>query len=422
MRVVRGLWAAGRRGLTWVAAVLTGWLLVAGCAAGSVPGAAGKAGTAGAASAQLWAERYNGFGNGFDRAASVVVSPDGRRVYVTGRSAGRSLKGDYATIAYDAVTGARLWVSRYNGSANGYDFATTVALSPDGKTVFVTGTIYGGPASPRDDATIAYDAVTGARLWVSIYPGQDPYGYGFGPMGMVVSPDGRTVYVMGHEMSGVGSDGVKTYGFAIIAYDAATGARLWDSIFAPPGGSAIPEGIGISPDGTNVFVTGMNDSAGRDTVAFDAATGARLWASSGYAGFGLTTSLAVRPGGGTVFVSGSRGGRLRLDTIAYDAATGTRRWESAGPPGGAWSLAVSPDGTKVFATGYAREAVSTYLTVAYDAATGTRLWVSATPGARPTTRTGSAVRRRADGRRAGRGCPRAGRPAAAIPAPAALNR
>ena len=37
-------------------------------------------------------------------------------VFVTGVSNGGSTSSDdYATIAYDASTGARLWVNRYNG-------------------------------------------------------------------------------------------------------------------------------------------------------------------------------------------------------------------------------------------------------------------------------------------------------------------
>jgi len=46
---------------------------------------------------------------------------------------------DYATVAYDAATGTTLWVKRYDGPANSDDHATSVAASPDGSKVFVTG-------------------------------------------------------------------------------------------------------------------------------------------------------------------------------------------------------------------------------------------------------------------------------------------
>ena len=62
--------------------------------------------------ARSWASRYNGHGKGFDAAHSVAVSPGGRTVFVTGYSAGATSGEDYLTAAYSAATGARLWASR----------------------------------------------------------------------------------------------------------------------------------------------------------------------------------------------------------------------------------------------------------------------------------------------------------------------
>jgi hypothetical protein len=44
--------------------------------------------------------RYNSTGNGNDDAKSVAASPDGARVFVTGNSAGAGTGDDYATVAY----------------------------------------------------------------------------------------------------------------------------------------------------------------------------------------------------------------------------------------------------------------------------------------------------------------------------------
>jgi hypothetical protein len=58
-------------------------------------------------------------------------------------------------VAYSAATGAQLWVRRYNGPGHKDDGASTVAVSPAGSRVFVTGGSIGA-TSHIDYATIAY--------------------------------------------------------------------------------------------------------------------------------------------------------------------------------------------------------------------------------------------------------------------------
>jgi len=75
--------------------------------------------------------------DGLDRAISVAVSPDGGHVYVTG-----NLDNAVAVFARDATTGALTFaeVQRNGiGGVDGLDRANSVAVSPDGRHLYVTG-------------------------------------------------------------------------------------------------------------------------------------------------------------------------------------------------------------------------------------------------------------------------------------------
>jgi len=129
-----------------------------------------------ATGAQQWVSHYNGAGRSGSRASSLAVSPGGGMVYVTGAAA-----LDYATVAYSAATGALRWARRYHGPAD--SGARQVAVGPRGRTVYVTGGI------GRDFATVAYIAATGSPRWVSRYPGSG--------ISLAVSPVSGTVFVTG---------------------------------------------------------------------------------------------------------------------------------------------------------------------------------------------------------------------------------
>jgi WD40 repeat protein len=326
--------------------------------------------------AQRWAKRYNGPGNGVDYAEALGVSSDGSTVLVTGHSLGSTTGDDYATVAYDASTGAQRWAKRYNGPGNGVDYAEALGVSPDGSTVFVTGGSLGS-TSGDDYATVAYDASTGAQRWAKRYNG--PGNYADEAYGLGMSPDGSTVFVTGQS---IGSDG--GYDYATVSYDAPTGARVWVKRYNGTGKQDdYATALGMSPDGSAVFVTGY--SIGTEytfdyaTVAYDASTGAKLWVKR-YNGPGNDTddanALAVSPDGSTVLVTGASlgsTGDADYATVAYDASTGAQLWvERYNGPGKsddyAYDLAVSPRGSAVFVTGESVGSTGSldYATVAYS--------------------------------------------------------
>jgi DNA-binding beta-propeller fold protein YncE len=63
----------------------------------------------------------------------------------------------YGTVAYGTAAGAELWTAKYGG-ANiflGSD-ARSLAVSPDGSKVFVTGAAFDGATFDTDYGTVAY--------------------------------------------------------------------------------------------------------------------------------------------------------------------------------------------------------------------------------------------------------------------------
>jgi outer membrane protein assembly factor BamB len=211
-----------------------------------------------------------------------------------------------------AAPGDQLWIKGFAGSRQHDDRATAMAISPDGRTVFVTG-----EQDALESSTIAYEARSGILLW-AVH--NDAVAF------TIVAANGRRVFVAGMILDG--SD------FFTMALDADTGALRWSRRYHGPNGSAAaPSGIALSPDGGSVFVTGplslSNGNVKGGTVAYNARDGATLWSArwDGPAPGERTAKIVAADT--RVFVSATSAGGTRgndYTTIAYDAATGTQLW------------------------------------------------------------------------------------------------
>jgi putative pyrroloquinoline-quinone binding quinoprotein len=334
---------------------------------------------------RLWASRYDGPAHGFDQALSIAVSPGGHIVFVTGLSTGSGTGYDYATVAYDADTGGQLWAMRYDGPDSMTDEAFSVAVSPGGSAVFVTGWSQGA-STDWDFATVAYAATSGRMLWVERYDG--PNNAIDQAWSVVVSPGGSTVFVTGFSEQSAVCDC-----FATVAYDARTGGRRWEARFnANATGAAF---VVPSPDGSKVFVAGL----GFETVAYDAQTGTQLWQAAYGTGARSAFGIVAAPGGSKVYVTGySSPDSQDYATVAYDANTGEQAWAATYDGTGhdldqALSIGASPGGTKVFVTGYSRGPAGgyDYATVAYAAVDGQQLWAARLAGPGNSNDTGRAL-------------------------------
>jgi len=309
---------------------------------------------------QVWAKNYISPGTGSDQANAVAVSPDGKTVFVTGESTGTTSGYDYATVAYNATTGTQLWAKRYNGPGNSTDDATSLGVSPTGSTVYVTGYSVGSTHSYAY-ATIAYNAATGTQRWIQRYDAHG--GFEDTAYSVAVSSTG-TVFVTGSALTG----GATGQDYTTIAYNPA-GTQLWVKNYSGPDNVAgepdVANAVTASPDGKTVFVTGKIYAGATlgyiyGTVAYNAATGAQVWAKH-YHGPCCSSNganaAAVSPDNKTVYVTGSIGDGLDYATVAYNAATGTQVWAKQyhGPGPGfndAYSVAASPDSSTVYVTGY----------------------------------------------------------------------
>src|SRR5438094_1438115 len=204
---------------------------------------------------QQWVASYDGPGNGLDLPAAVAVTNDGAKVLVAGASLGSGTKSDFATLEYDAVSGSKQWLSRYNGAGVNDEHAVATVANPDSGNVYVAGWSENGTDFGLDYTTAAYDAATGTQKWVARYHRIDS-SYEIATA-IAVSHNGQRVYVTGYTDAGYNGAPPE---YTTVAYDAATGSQLWVTFFVPPTTSDMntgtPYAIAVSPDDTRIYVTG----------------------------------------------------------------------------------------------------------------------------------------------------------------------
>ncbi len=156
--------------------------------------------------------------------------------------------------------GSLLWSQVINTGSFSNNIATSLALSPNETEIALTGDTLGGV----EWITALYDTTTGNRMWLVVAPE--------GTAARDVVMDGAKVYV-----TGLGNVGINSF-LTVVAYDRVTGARLWRTDKKPAdAGNAAGLRISMAPDGSLV-ATGQALRGFLDwyTVAFEP-TGTVRW-------------------------------------------------------------------------------------------------------------------------------------------------
>ena len=310
--------------------------------------------------------RYDGPNHWYDIAYASALSPDGTALAVTGQSdpTKSSPSADYATVLYATATGQQRWVASYDGPANGWDAPADIAWSPDGTTLYVTGRCR-GKGSKRDFATIAYEAATAKQLWVAQYDDLEAFWVTRRSRSLSLPTAAPSLCVA---ESRVFPDwwqhrreSRRLRHRRLRRGDGRAAVGAAGSI--PPGwcGTTLGRARSLLPTVERCSVVGWGWGGVRrlgspKPLPYDTQSGRVKWVRLIR---GTTVSAAVSPDGGTVFVAGTQRHPPHTGpfVVALDVRTGKPHWSAvAEMPGGAvgavaWDVALSPDGTSLYATG-----------------------------------------------------------------------
>lgn len=300
---------------------------------------------------QVWTAIFNGAGNSYDQASLIAMDSSGN-VFVSGYITGMGSSNDFATVKYNS-DGIEQWAAFYNGPGNGIDYVTSLVIDGGGN-VYVTGQSYGGSTSSYDYATIKYNSA-GVRQWISRFNGTA--NGNDGATSVDVDTSGN-VYVTGYSLE----SGAESLNYATVKYNS-SGIEQWAAKYNGTGNGIDGANSVKADKSGNVYVTGYSRGLGTlydiATVKYDTA-GVQKWAVryNGAVNGDDGANCMILDDSGNVYITGySVTGSALNDyaTIKYDSS-GVRKWIAVynGPANqsdSATSIAIDDAGS-ICVTGY----------------------------------------------------------------------
>jgi 6-phosphogluconolactonase (cycloisomerase 2 family) len=286
--------------------------------------------------------------DGLDQPGDIAISPDGANVYVAGFDADA-----LAVFAREPGNGKLRFLSVMRdrvGGVRGLGGAVSVVVSPDGRAVYVAGR--------QDDsiAVFARDAASGKLRFV-----ERKRERGFGPTALAISPDGRHLYVSGFDASAL----------AVFACDAQSHRLTRTAIVRdsddPTHALTKAASVAVSPDGESVVAASYGEDA-LELFARDSDTGELHRLATARAGVDAPARLrqplgvTFSPDGGEVYAAAAAPGSL----VAFDVSDGELRPiavhhdEGTDAVAEACAVAISPDGAHVYVAGYGHSAIALF--------------------------------------------------------------
>jgi hypothetical protein len=215
---------------------------------------------------ERWVYRYNGPADGDDWAYSVAAGLDGN-LYAAGWSRGIGTMSDFTVVSL-SDSGVERWVYRNDGPGSDWDFALSIAAGPDGD-LYVAGGIE--DTMPGSDFAVVSLSDSGVENWIYKYNG--PGNSSDEAHSIIVGSDGN-IYAAGLS-EGIGTN----YDFTVVSLSD-LGVERWVYRYNGPGNNwDWAQSITMGLDG-NVYAAGFSEGSGtsRDFIVVSLTeSGAERW-------------------------------------------------------------------------------------------------------------------------------------------------